>query len=69
MGKKLNKQQLICSGTPDKKCNVKSKGESSIKVAFDKAEKEGWTKEQLTEKCVKYYCPSCSHKKNIKKVA
>lgn len=63
MPSKNKNVNLYCSFRNDKYkiCGNKSKKEANIDVAFQKAEKEGWTKVELTKKCTNYYCPKCSN--------
>lgn len=57
-----NKNSVIrCTGTEITKCRNKSKKETSVEVAFANAEKSGWTKEKVTDKFTRYYCPKCTH--------
>lgn len=46
----------------NKICGDKSSMESSVEVAFNKAEKTGWTMKKINDKAIHYFCPKCSHK-------
>lgn len=55
---------IVCFGAV-KRCNNKSKQESNEETAFKHAQKQGWSKVKVTNKCTRYYCASCTHKLSL----